>query len=123
LGSTLFSMRAPNYSPTPGQFLSNDPLGVAAGDINVRRFVGNSPVSRSDPSGLVSQFFGISGGLGLSLTGGLTINDNGDVYETSGIGGTSGGVSVYSASTANASEGDSIDYSGTIGGTFGGVTA
>ncbi len=36
------------------QFTSADPLGFAAGDANTRRFVGNNPLSGTDPSGMVT---------------------------------------------------------------------
>ena len=35
-GSGLYDMRARSYDPTTGQFVSNDPLGLAGGDTNVR---------------------------------------------------------------------------------------
>ena len=41
IGNGLFNLRVRNYSPTLGQFISNDPLGLAGGDTNIRRFVGN----------------------------------------------------------------------------------
>jgi RHS repeat-associated protein len=40
------------YLPALGQFASNDPLHFGAGDVNVRRYVGNGPVGTVDPSGL-----------------------------------------------------------------------
>jgi RHS repeat-associated protein len=43
------------YDPATAQFLSNDPIGVSSGDSNHRRYVGNSPVRRVDPSGLVTE--------------------------------------------------------------------
>ncbi len=39
------------YDPVTRQFTSADPLGFAAGDANTRRFVGNNPLIRTDPSG------------------------------------------------------------------------
>ena len=39
------------YSPT-GRFLGLDPIGFEAGDSNLYRYVGNSPVDLIDPSGL-----------------------------------------------------------------------
>lgn len=39
------------YDPTIGRFLSEDPLGFEAGDMNLYRFVGNSPPNGTDPSG------------------------------------------------------------------------
>ncbi len=53
IGSNLFPMRARDYTPATGQFLSNDPLGLAGGDTNIRRYVGNDPVTFVDPTGEV----------------------------------------------------------------------
>lgn len=41
-----------NYDPALGRFLTSDPLGLAAGDTNFYRYVGNSPVNFTDPDGL-----------------------------------------------------------------------
>jgi len=41
------------YSPDLGRWLSEDPIGFAAGDLNLSRYVGNGPTNRVDPSGLV----------------------------------------------------------------------
>lgn len=51
-GNGTFNMRLRNYDPSTGQFLSADPLGIAGGDTNIRRYVGNNPVNQIDPSGL-----------------------------------------------------------------------
>ncbi len=40
------------YSPTLGRWLSNDPIGFNAGDLNFYRYVGNSPIDENDPIGL-----------------------------------------------------------------------
>ncbi len=50
-GSGTFSMGFRNYNPETGQFLSNDPLGLAGGDGNLRRYVKNNPVNLVDPGG------------------------------------------------------------------------
>ena len=39
-------------SPTLGRWLENDPLGLAGGDTNLYRYVGDSPTLWIDPSGL-----------------------------------------------------------------------
>ena len=52
IGSNLFSMRAREYTPATGQFLSNDPTGLGGGDANLRRYVGNDPTGFIDPLGL-----------------------------------------------------------------------
>ncbi len=51
VNANLFSMRARNYDPIAAQFLSNDPLGVAGGDSDLRRYTENSPIGFSDASG------------------------------------------------------------------------
>ncbi|MEK7323739.1 MAG: AAA family ATPase, partial [Chloroflexota bacterium] len=42
--------------PTCGQPLTEDPIGINAGDINFRRWVANNPVNKIDPSGLAAQW-------------------------------------------------------------------
>ncbi|GAC1460231.1 MAG: hypothetical protein NVS2B14_02100 [Chamaesiphon sp.] len=41
------------YSSTVGRFLNEDSLGFDAGDANLYRYVGNSPLNATDPSGQV----------------------------------------------------------------------
>ena len=41
------------YDATVGRWISEDPIGFAGGDANLVRYVGNSPVGRSDPRGLL----------------------------------------------------------------------
>ncbi len=50
--SDLYYYRARYYDPAIGQFASEDPIGFAAGDSNLRRYVGNSPTNATDPSGM-----------------------------------------------------------------------
>lgn len=40
------------YDPDIAQWLSEDPIGFAGGDANLKRYVGNSPANAADPSGL-----------------------------------------------------------------------
>jgi uncharacterized protein RhaS with RHS repeats len=42
------------YDPVVGRFISEDPIGFAAGDTNVSRYVGNGVTTATDPSGLES---------------------------------------------------------------------
>ncbi|MHB9047276.1 MAG: RHS repeat-associated core domain-containing protein [Pirellulales bacterium] len=58
----LYYYRARWYDPESGRFVGEDPLGFAAGDVNVQRYVGNSPVNFTDPSGLSGGSGGGSGG-------------------------------------------------------------
>jgi RHS repeat-associated protein len=55
--------RARIYDPATGRFLSTDPLGFSAGDVNLYRYVANSPTNASDPSGCFWFVPGLFGGL------------------------------------------------------------
>ena len=46
--------RARYYDSFTGQFISSDPIGFAAGDANLYRYVGNKPLNAIDPFGLAS---------------------------------------------------------------------
>jgi RHS repeat-associated protein len=48
----LYYYRARYYDPRIGRFISEDPMGYAAGDVNFYAYVGNNPVNGNDPSGL-----------------------------------------------------------------------
>jgi RHS repeat-associated protein len=63
----IYFYRARFYSPVMGRFLSQDPLGYAAG-INYYSYVGNDPLLLTDPMGLflwtglsAGEFFGAAG--------------------------------------------------------------
>ena len=45
--------RARYYDPSTGAFIGQDPIGFAAGDANLYRYVGNSPLIAIDPFGLM----------------------------------------------------------------------
>ncbi|MFN6108378.1 MAG: RHS repeat-associated core domain-containing protein, partial [Planctomycetaceae bacterium] len=47
--------RARWYDPRAGRFLSEDPLGFAAGDVNLSRYVGNGATLWVDPSGMENK--------------------------------------------------------------------
>ncbi len=49
--SGLHFYRARYYNPATGRFLSEDPIGLESGDANAYRYVFNSPVNLTDPSG------------------------------------------------------------------------
>ena len=50
-GTGLYYYRARYYDPQIGRFISEDPMGFAAG-INFYAYVGNNPVNANDPTGL-----------------------------------------------------------------------
>lgn len=72
--SGLIFYRARYYHPTFGRFISEDPLGFAAGDPNLYAYVGNDPMNNTDPSGMVLDtvidVVSIGVGIGMLVTGG-----------------------------------------------------
>jgi RHS repeat-associated protein len=54
-GSGLVHMRARDFGPSVGQFLSPDPIGLSGGDANLRRYVENNPVTHIDPRGTTGE--------------------------------------------------------------------
>lgn len=51
-GTGLYYNRARYYNPKLQRFISEDPIGFAAGDTNLYAYVGNAPFNFSDPLGL-----------------------------------------------------------------------
>jgi RHS repeat-associated protein len=47
----LYYYRARYYDPKLGIFISEDPIGLAAGDTNVYAYVGGDPINMVDPTG------------------------------------------------------------------------
>ena len=52
----LYYYRARWYDAKIGRFISEDPMGFAAGDTNLNRYVGNSTPNAKDPTGLDGQY-------------------------------------------------------------------
>jgi RHS repeat-associated protein len=52
-GTGLYYYRARYYDPELGRFISEDPLGFDAGDVNFYAYVENNPVNHNDPSGKI----------------------------------------------------------------------
>lgn len=49
---SLYNYRARAYAPTLQRFLSEDPIGISGGDVNFYAYVGNAPLTTTDPLGL-----------------------------------------------------------------------
>ncbi|OPZ27781.1 MAG: tRNA(Glu)-specific nuclease WapA precursor [Lentisphaerae bacterium ADurb.BinA184] len=47
----LYYYRARYYDPATHRFISADPVGLASGDTNLYRYVGNNPANATDPQG------------------------------------------------------------------------
>jgi RHS repeat-associated protein len=50
-GTGLLNYRNRYYNPAWGRFVSEDPIGLSAGDVNLYRSAANNPVQFNDPSG------------------------------------------------------------------------
>ena len=98
--------RARMYDPSTGRFLSEDPLGQYAGDVNVYRYVGNSPFAASDPSGQLAWFAPIIIGAGIGAAanygyyayknwGNQTFSGAAKAIAAGGLAGAYGGVAFY----------------------------
>ena len=69
----LYFYRERYYSPQLGRFIKHDPISFASGDVNLYRYVNNTPLIKSDPTGELAflelaAYSSIGAGL---LTGGL----------------------------------------------------
>jgi RHS repeat-associated protein len=131
------------YDPGVGRWLSEDPIGFAAGDPNLYRYVGNSPGMFGDPRGLIELFgeewvmpwnqnasgfwesakaYGRAGGRAVAgtVTGtgsGAVVGGGTGVAVGAGIGVFAGGVGAGPGAAAGAGVGA---VSGAIGGGIGG---
>jgi RHS repeat-associated protein len=56
----LFYDHARYYDPVTGRFMSQDPMGFAAGDTNLYRYVDNAPSDVSDPTGMLTATVEVS---------------------------------------------------------------
>jgi RHS repeat-associated protein len=60
------------YDPVAGRYISTDPLGFAAGDSNLYRYVANSPVNAIDPKGLYCDGWQIASNLAAGFGDGIS---------------------------------------------------
>jgi RHS repeat-associated protein len=51
-GTGLYFYRARYYGPTFQRFVAPDPLDFAGGDVDLYSYVGNNPITQSDPLGM-----------------------------------------------------------------------
>jgi len=103
----LYYNRARYLDPTTGRWTTQDPLGFAAGDVNLYRYVGNTPTLLVDPSGyawswaLVGIGTAVGAGVGAVSSAAFytvvsTVNGN---FSMSGLGGAIAGGVVGGAVT------------------------
>jgi len=87
----LYYYRARFYDPEAGSFLSEDPIGFAGGDANLRRYTRDNPLNLTDPTGLLTipfvgwVDFGESyGEAALNYYVSITLNPEATWYEKGG---------------------------------------
>ncbi len=87
-GTGLYYYRARYYDPAIGRFISEDPMGFAAGDVNFYQYTSNNPVNANDPSGNFLNF-AIGGGTSVVLGGliryGMSGGNWNAVFDTNAI--------------------------------------
>ena len=59
--TSLYFYRARYYSPAFGRFISEDPIRFAGGDVNLYRYVWNSPTNFTDPLGEIGVGLDVGG--------------------------------------------------------------
>jgi RHS repeat-associated protein len=55
VGNDLYYYRARYYNTQTGRFLSQDPIGLAGGDVDLYRYSANSFIGTTDPLGLLNK--------------------------------------------------------------------
>jgi len=72
------------YDPRKGSWVSSDPIGFAGGDLNLYRYVGNSPTMYTDPSGLI--WLNIASGVFSGVVSAALGGDATDIAISAGLG-------------------------------------
>src|SRR5579875_3391351 len=68
------------YDPSDGRWTSQDPLGFKAGDTNLYRYTGNSPLNRTDSSGLAWSWITTAIGAAAGAASGFGVGVGHEVY-------------------------------------------
>jgi RHS repeat-associated protein len=72
--ANIYNFRARFYNATLGRFVNEDPVGFGGYDINLYRYVFNSPVTYNDPFGLWQITYG--GGFHVPVSAGIAVGPN-----------------------------------------------
>ena len=82
------------YEPANGRWLSEDPIGFAAGDANLYRYVGNGVTNATDPSGLSPSGGTKGGGITAPNTDNVTRAIIVVIHGRNGTAGVTGGMAM-----------------------------
>jgi RHS repeat-associated protein len=63
----LYYYRARYYDPATGRFLSEDPIGINSDDLDLYRYVHDSPTNLTDADGLGGKTYDCGGGCGFRI--------------------------------------------------------
>jgi RHS repeat-associated protein len=96
-GTYLYYYKARMYNAALGRFMQTDPIGYKD-DINLYTYVGNDPLGKTDPAGLLEIELGLNvelfiGG-GIKLGGGVSFDTQTLEVGANGTFGIGGGVSA-----------------------------
>ncbi|MBP6940668.1 MAG: RHS repeat-associated core domain-containing protein [Syntrophorhabdaceae bacterium] len=64
----FYYMRARYYDPQVGRFISEDPIGLDGGDVNLYAYAGNNPIMLIDPWGRCQTRDNIAAWIGVTAT-------------------------------------------------------
>jgi len=84
-GTGLYYYRARYYRPSAGQFISEDPIGFASGDLNFYAYASNNPILLADPFGLTTSVVIVSdSGIGTHAAVRIDNGGNALLYDPAG---------------------------------------
>lgn len=118
--ANLYRFGSRYYDPTTGRFTQYDPSGQES---NPYSFASGDPINGKDPSGDLFTNFSIEACLGVCLSVGADVSEDGSVRPTVGVGvGPDAGVTgEATVSSGEAESGGSVGAECTAGGVAGGV--
>ena len=102
VSSSLYYYRARFYNSQTGRFISEDPIGFAGDDINLYRYVTNSPITYIDPLGFWKIVYG--GGFHFPVSADTAVGPN---ISSSGL--------MRNPTTIEAVYGEIFDFGSSVG--------
>ena len=117
----FYYYRGRYYDPETGRFLTKDPIGLAGGDTNLYRYVGNNPVNYTDPTGKNPLLIPV--GIGAVVGGAATVSAAIAVNSAIGLSANVASQTLVSGRSLGEINLTEVGISGVIGGIAGGLGA